>query len=152
MTIAQLNRKLAGIEAKVRALVVSSIKRKEKQIVRLVQGQLKKGEDAEGKLQHESESGPYGGYRDVKYAKKRKKKGLQTKYVDLKFTGDFQKSMFVKFDSVGMSLGLDATDKKKDLLIHQWGEYILQLNETNFDWLLDAICDDLYKGLNTYFK
>ena len=143
-SIAQLNRKLAGIEAKVRAIVVSSIKRHEKQIVKRNQDQLKKGKDAN--------TDQLGNYKDRKWIAKRKKKGLQTKYVDLKFSGDFQKSMFVRFDSVGISLGLDATDKKKGLLIHHWGEDILGLNDQNFEWLLDVICDDLYKGLNTYFK
>ena len=143
-SIAQLNRKLAGIEAKVRVIVVSSIKRHEKQIIKRNQDQLKKGEDAN--------TDQLGNYKDRKWIAKRKKKGLQTKYVDLKFSGDFTKSMFVKFDSAGMSLGLDATDKKKGILIHHWGEDILGLNDQNFDWLFDVIFDDLYKGLNTYFK
>jgi hypothetical protein len=144
MTLAQLNRKLAGIEAKVRALVVSSIKRHQKQIVRLNQQQLKKGKDSEGKQ--------LGTYKDRGWIAQRKRYGRQTKFVDLNFYGDFQASMFVKFDATSMSLGLDATDNKKAILIHHWGEDILGLNDTNFDWLLDAICDDLYKGLNTYFK
>lgn len=143
-SIAQLNRKLAGIEAKVRALVNASVRRHQKEIIQRNQQQLLAGKDAnDDKL---------GNYKDAGWVRKRKKKGLQTGYVDLKFTGDFQKSMFVRFDGIGLSLGLDAKDKKKDILIHHWGEDILGLNEVNFDWLIDAICDDLYKGLNNYFK
>jgi len=143
MTIEQLNRKLNNIESKVRSLVVASVRRHHKEIVRRNQEQLLSGKDANDKR--------LGDYKDPGWIRKRKKKGRQVEYVDLNFAGDFQKSMFIKFDSVGMSLGLDATDKKKDILIHHWGEDILGLNDENFDWLMEQITDDLAHGLNAYF-
>ena len=149
MTIDQLNRKLAGIETKVGFLVRSSIRRHSKEIVKRNQEQLLKGEDSEGKLKTD-EFNPYGSYKSKKWIEKRKAKGRQTAYADLKFSGDFQKSMFVKFDAEGLLLG--ATDKKKDILIHHWGETILGLNDENFEWLLDVITEDLYTGLNNYFR
>jgi hypothetical protein len=151
MNIDQLNRKLAGIETKVDSLVRSSIKRHSKEIIKRNQEQLLKGEDSEGKLKTD-EFNPYGSYKSKKWIEKRKAIGRQTNYVDLNFSGDFQKSMFVKFDALGFSLGLDATDKKKDILIHHWGETILGLNDANFEWLLDVITEDLYTGLNNYFR
>jgi len=150
MTIGQLNRKLANIETKVRSLVGQSIKRHQKEIVKRNREQLLKGEDSEGKLKT-AEHDPYGGYKSASWIKKRKKKGRQTQYVDLRFSGDFQKSMFVKFDSTALSFGIDATDKKKEILIHHWGEEILGLNDANWEWLLDTITNDLYTGLKTYF-
>ena len=42
----------------------------------------------------------------------RKKKGLQTDYIDLRFTGDFQDSMTVKKEGKGFAI--DATDGKWD--------------------------------------
>ena len=150
MTTDQLNRKLANIETKVRSLVGSSIRRHSKEITRRNREQLLKGEDSEGKLKT-PEHDPYGGYKSASWIKKRKKKGRQTQYVDLRFTGDFQKSMYVKFDTASLSFGMDATDKKKDILIHHWGEEILGLNDVNWEWLLDTITDDLFTGLKSYF-
>lgn len=150
MTIDQLNRKLANIETKVRSLVRSSISRHQKEIIKRNQDQLKKGEDSEGKLKTD-EHNPYGSYRSKKWIAKRKAIGRQTTYVDLNFKGDFQKSMYVKFDAASLSFGVDATDKKKDILIHHWGETILGLNDVNWEWLLDTITDDLFSGLKTYF-
>lgn len=143
-SVVELNRKLAGIEAKVRSLVLASIKRNQKQIVKRNQDQLKKGLDANDEK--------LGNYKDKGWIAQRKRAGRQTGYVDLKFYGDFQASMFVKFDATSLSLGLDTTDKKKDILIHHWGEDILGLNDSNFDWLLDVITDDLFIGLQNYFK
>ena len=143
MTIEQLNKKLNNIESKVRSLIVASIRRHQKEIVRRNQEQLLSGKDANDKK--------LGDYKDPGWIRKRKKKGRQTEYVDLNFAGDFQKSMFVKFDSVGMSIGLDATDKKKDILVHHWGEDILGLSDENFDWLMEQITDDLANGLKAYF-
>ena len=144
MTIEQLNRKLNNIESKIRSLVTASIRRNQKEIIRRNQEQLLDGKDSNDKK--------LGNYKDPDWIRKRKKKGRQVEYVDLNFEGDFQKSMFVKFDTVGMSLGLDATDKKKDILIHHWGEDILGLNDENFDWLLDVIVEDLFNGLKAYFS
>jgi hypothetical protein len=155
MTIDQLNKKLAGIETKVRSLVGQSIVRHQKEIIKRNQDQLKVGEDSTGNALKTAEHNPYGSYKDAGWIAKRRKKGKQTSFVDLNFNGDWQGSMYVKFDSVGMSFGVDATKKKmwkgKDVLVHHWGDEIYGLNDENFDWLLDEITTDLYNGLTKYF-
>jgi len=148
MTYAQLNRKLRGLETKIKSLVVRSIKKHQREIVKRNQAQLKAGEDANGDQ--------LGHYQSKSWIRKRKKKGRQVKYVDLRFTNEWQKSMYVKLDSEGLSFNVDAKKKKgwsggDDVLVHHWGEDIYGLNDDNFDWLLDKITDDIYTGLLKYF-
>lgn len=148
MTEQQLNRKLAYLPTKVSTVVGRVVRNKEKEILKRNQQQLAKGQDSVGMLRADGSGSAYGGYRDRGHIKKRRERGLQTAYVDLKFFGGFQRDMYVKSDGSGISIG--SNDKKTDILVHHWGEDIFGLNDANFDWLLDEITNTLYTELKAY--
>ena len=81
------------------------ISRQEK-VVNMVRLQHHAGKNKLGKRMQSGYSTPYG--------KRRKKKGLQTKFVDLHFTGEYHKSLFLvpsvkKFDQqAGINVLSDA--------------------------------------------
>jgi hypothetical protein len=149
MTEQQLNRKLAYLPSKVNTIVGRVVRNKEREIIKRNQQQLEKGQDSIGMLRAGGSSSAYGSYKDKGHIKKRRERGLQTAYVDLKFFGQFQRGMYVKSDGSGITIG--STDKKADILVHHWGEDIFGLNDANFDWLLNEITNALYTELKQYF-
>ena len=157
MTITQLNRKINGLPAKVSSIVNKSVSRHSNTIINMVNAQLEAGEDAEGKLKT-SEHDPYGGYRSKSHIKNRQKHGKQTAYVDLNFTGERKANMYVKFNGTGIEVGSGVGGSPthewngQDVLVHHWGKDIYNLNERNFDILIDLIFNDLHKELQKYFS
>lgn len=141
MTEQQFTGKLLALPRHLNTAVKRFIKQNEKNIIKRNQAQLLSGQDSNGD--------EFGGYKSASHVKKRKKKGLQTSHIDLKFEGDFQKQMYVSFDGTGVKMG--SKDKKEEILIHHWGEDIFGLNDENFDWLSTKLFEYLTNDLKTYF-
>ena len=79
---------------------------KEKEILDMVRAQQHEGKGRDDKTMQSGYSAGYG--------KRRKKKGLQTKFVDLHFTGKFHKSL----DLVPRKEGMDILSKEP------YGQYV----------------------------
>jgi len=142
MTETQLYDKLRYVDRKVKTLVGRTIRQNANALKKLNVDQMRKGVDSDGDQ--------IGNYKDKKWIAKRKKRNRQVKFVDLRFTGDFQKSMYVKFDGAEINFG--AKDWKQDILVHHWGDEIFGLTDDNMQWLVDKIVEDLTTGLKQYFS
>jgi hypothetical protein len=141
MTEAQLYDKLRHVDRKVKTIVGKSIRKNANSLRKMNIEQLRKGVDSNGEQ--------LGKYKDRKWIAKRKKRNRQVQFVDLRFTGDFQKAMYVKFD--GKEINFGSKDWKQDILVHHWGEEIFGLTDDNMQWLIDRIVEDLTTELKQYF-
>ena len=83
--------------------------------------------------------------------RERQKKGLQTAYVDLKYTGKFQDSIDLKKTST-LKYKIDATDPKyREKLLPRYGE-ILGLTTDNLGKVGKLIEKNLFPKIQNYFK
>jgi hypothetical protein len=66
--------------------------------------------------------------------REKKRKNQEHKFITLKDSGDFHKSITMKLTPDGFSL--DATDPKKNKLVIKYGEEVLGITEANLNILL----------------
>lgn len=109
--------------------------------VDLLTMQLMEGVDGDGaQLDH---------YRDKAYAEM--KLELNPKGVtDLKLTGDFHDSIYLKSDK--WPVEFDASDWKKQHLVSVYGKGILQLEDSRIKTLVDHIKEDILKYYSRLYK
>lgn len=109
------------------------------EIVRLNNAELLKGLNTKGQIMQRGYS--------IGYAKKRKKAGLQTAFVDLYFTGKFQNSS----KGVKVVEGLDITsDAKYEKYLRKNYPDIRGLNSQQADEQAEKIADELAVELKKY--
>lgn len=128
-----------AIEYHARKIASELLFKKSQEIVKLNRKQLMEGKNTEDKIIQSGYSTPY--------ARKRKKKGLQTRFVDLYFTGKFQKSLRGVKNIEGLDLDSDADYEK-----YLRGNYpeIMGLNKVDAEMIAQSIADELAKEIKTY--
>jgi hypothetical protein len=111
------------------------------EIAEINREQLLSGFDAEGN--------PLGEYREsTKVARRRR--GLQTEHIDLRFTGKFQKSF--EIDKRGEDYSLTAKDPKwEDKLMQRWPDAI-GIQKENEDQVTKVITDNIEFITDNLFK
>ena len=106
MTIAGLYRRVGSIKIEdLKNDAFESVREKAEELNR---EQLEKGLNAKGE-----QIGEYGGF----YVDEREKKGLQTDYVDLKVTGKFHNSIYVKKEGEDVEIFSDDNAQKVQSLL-----------------------------------
>lgn len=81
----------------------------------------------------------------------RKKKGKQTKHVDLFDKGDFQGDFYIDIKSD--SAVIDSKDAKRDELVERWGIELFGVNDENKQDFIDQILlPNLLNKLNLLIK
>jgi len=63
-------------------------------------------------------------------------KGQPTDRITLRDTRDFHNSFFMKTDK--FPLNIDATDRKRDKLVSEWGPILGLTKENTNEWILDV--------------
>ena len=108
--------------------------------------QLAEGEDADG-----NDLGGYGMRRTVE----RKDAGLQTDFIDLKFSGDFYDSIFAQGELKGstrVNLKIDSIgDKWEEIKHDERFENALGLTQENADKVGVSLAEHIAKELNKYY-
>jgi hypothetical protein len=111
------------------------------EIAEINREQLLSGIDAEGN--------PLGEYRESTKAARRRR-GLQTDYIDLKFTGKFQRSF--EIDKKGDDYSLTAKDPKwEDKLMQRWPDAI-GIQKENEDRVTEIIKENIEFETDKIFK
>lgn len=132
-------KRLNGLEYFARKVATELLFKKGQEIVQANNAELIKGLNTEGKI---IQTGYSKGY-----AKKRKKAGLQTSYVDLYFTGKFQSSS----KPVKVVEGLDIeSGVKYEKYLRERYENIRGLNVKQSEQYVAKIADELVIELKKY--
>jgi hypothetical protein len=124
------------------------------QIISLQLGQMAfKGEDSEGdKLRYQKpRKGKTKGVYSAGYSNYKSKRGGQTRYVDLKLSGDFYKSIDVVNPDRGL-IKIKSEDDKFDILTSNFGENILGLNNENLTIFANRIEPKLQGKVDKYLN
>jgi hypothetical protein len=124
------------------------------QIISLQLGQMAfKGEDSEGdKLRYQKpRKGKTKGVYSAGYSNYKSKVGGQTRYVDLKLSGDFYKSIDVVNPDKGL-IKIKSEDDKFDILTSNFGENILGLNKENLTIFANRIEPKLQGKVDKYLN
>ena len=124
------------------------------QIISLQLGQMAfKGEDSEGdKLRYQKpRKGKTKGVYSAGYSNYKSKRGGQTRYVDLKLSGDFYKSIDVVNPDKGL-IKIKSEDDKFDILTSNFGENILGLNKENLNIFANRIEPKLQGKVDKYLN
>lgn len=114
-------------------------KENDTKIVYLNQKQLKRGEKSDG-----SRIGTYLPYT----IEKRLSKGLQVRFIDLFYTGQFQNKMFV--EARGLEYFIWSKDWKSDMLADRYGDNIFGLQEKSLEEFYPTSQNYLVKKINQF--
>ena len=139
VTLEQFNERIKGLLYHAKKVATEILFRKGQEAVKLNNAELMKGYNIEGKTIQKGYSAPYG--------KRRKKAGLQTSFVDLYFTGKFQKSTKPVKVVEGLDMNSDA-DYEKYLRNNYEG--IRGLNAENAEKMANMIADELAPIIKKY--
>jgi hypothetical protein len=131
--------RVKALEYMVKKIASELLFKRSQQIVKMNRTQLMQGKNIEEKTIQEGYSKPY--------AKKRQKKGLQTRFVDLYFTGKFQKGLKGVKNIEGLDIESSAEYEK-----YLRGNYpgIMGLNKQDAELIAQAIAEELAKQLKKY--
>lgn len=137
--IGEFIKRLEGIEHQSERIATGLLFERGKRIVELNNAELMKGKNTEGGTIQKGYSRGY--------SKLRQKKGLQTRYVDLYFTGKFQKSSKAVKVKGGLDIDSDAEYEK-----YLRGNYpnIRGLNKQHSEKIADEIAEELAVELKKY--
>ena len=130
---------MAGLQGFVQKRAGELMKKYEKDIVAMIKDQHEKGLGGDGSTMQTGYS--------PGYAKVRKRKGLQTKFVDLHFTGDYHKNMEI----VPQKDGADVQSKVP------YSQYIrvnfpegVKLTKENAEAVAQMLAPELSKDIRKY--
>jgi hypothetical protein len=118
---------LKRIEREIDEIAINALRKNEAKIVELILSQLKSGTQGDGK-----EITPRYTVRTVQI---KKAKAQEFRFVTLRDTGDFYKSITVEYDKT--EARIIATDSKTKKLIAKYGPEILELSPANLQRLKD---------------
>lgn len=130
---------LNGIEYQAKKIATEILFKMGTEIVKANNTELMKGLNTEGQVIQRGYSKPY--------ARKRQKKGLQTSYVDLYFTGKFQNSSKPVKVVEGLDINSDATYEK---YLRNNYENIRGLNKEQSEAKAEKIANELAVELKKY--
>ena len=153
-SLEQLITKLKNLKSRVGIIADEVIMDNKSQIISLQLGQMAfKGEDSEGdKLRYQKpRKGKTKGVYSAGYSNYKSKRGGQTRYVDLKLSGDFYKSIDVVNPDRGL-IKIKSEDDKFDILTSNFGENILGLNNENLTIFANRIEPKLQGKVDKYLN
>lgn len=139
VTLETFNERVKGLLYFAKKTATDILFTKGQEAVKLNNAELLKGYNTDGKTIQKGYSKPY--------ARKRKKKGLQTSFVDLYFTGKFQKSTKPVKVIEGLDMDSDADYEK---YLRGNFEKIRGLNEQQANNMADKIAKELVPILKKY--
>lgn len=139
VTIDEFIKRFKGLPEYLRNISGELLMKHERKIVDLNKAQLKEGYNRFDKIMQNGYS--------PQYAKKRKKEGLQTSYVDLNFSGKFQKGLHGVKQSTGMDI-LSDVDYGYWLRGNFPGH--AGLTEKNADIIKKDLVNEVAKAVKTY--
>jgi hypothetical protein len=131
--------RVKGLEYYAKKVANELLFKRSQEVVKMNRKQLMEGKNTLQKTIQEGYSKPY--------AKKRQKKGLQTRFVDLYFTGKFQKGLKGVKNTDGLDLESDADYEK-----YLRGNYpdIMGLNKVDAELIAVAIAKELAVEIKKY--
>jgi hypothetical protein len=131
--------RMDGLKYNAQKIANEMLFKRSQEIVKMNRKQLMTGKNILQETIQEGYSKPY--------AKKRQKAGLQTRFVDLYFTGKFQKSMSGVKNKDGLDIESDATYEK-----YLRGNFpgIIGLNKEDAEIVAEAIAKELAVELKKY--
>lgn len=140
VTLSEFVKRFEGLEDYLRSKAAEVLLKRETQIVDLSNKQLLQGINVQGKIMQKGYSTSYG--------KLRKRKGLQTSFVDLKFSGNYQKTKRLVADAQD---NLDIISNA-DYEVYLRGNFPnhVGLTEKNAEIISNAIVDELAKLTKKY--
>jgi hypothetical protein len=153
-SLEQLITKLKNLKSRVGIIADEVIMDNKSQIISLQLGQMAfKGEDSEGdKLRYQKpRKGKTKGVYSAGYSNYKSKRGGQTRYVDLKLSGDFYKSIDVVNPDRGL-IKIKSEDDKFDILTSNFGDNILGLNTENLIIFANRIEPKLQGKVDKYLN
>ena len=142
MTAKQLIGKINRLGSVIPNWVDQAIKSVENEIVDRNVAQMEElGKDSIGRS--------FGSYESDSYREQKAALGLESRFINLHFEGDFHSKMDIEVGGGGVRIW--SNDEKNDLLVKEWGEEIFGLNKANMNWLFDHVYEYLFDKLRTYF-
>lgn len=139
VTIKEFAERMGKVEAEARKAAEKIILKYNNEVVSLQNRQLLKGKDIHGETMQNGYSPAYG--------KLRRKKGLQTSFVDLKFTGKYQRSKKLVKYSYGVDIRSDA-----DYEAHLRANFPdhVGLNVENSEYIAEKMAEELGNEMKKY--
>lgn len=142
MTPKQLSYRLGRLPAMLPVWLNESMESVKEEIVdRNVEQMEGLGQDSTGRS--------FGDYEDSAYKEQKALLGLESRFINLHFDGDFHSKMQIEIDNGGVNIW--SSDEKNDVLVARYGSDIFGLNDSNFDWLFDEVFDYLETRIRSYF-
>ena len=139
VTLVEFNDRIKGLEYQAKKIATELLFKRSTDIVKLNNAELIKGLNTESKTIQKGYS--------KGYAKRRQKKGLQTSYVDLYFTGKFQNSSKGVKVVEGLDINSDADYEK---YLRKNYPNIRGLNKEQSEAQAEKIADELAVELKKY--
>ena len=129
------------LEKKIVPMAQDIIMKYQSEVINLSNKQLLEGEDINNKIMQRGYSPAYG--------KRRKKSGLQTSFVDLKFTGQYQDTKRLFKTNKGFDIR-SAADYEAHLRAN-FPDHV-GLNKVNADEIAELLATDLAVEIDKYFS